>query len=48
MNINNVKKWGALIMLAAFISVSLTSCHRYGCPNQIQNDQQVEQQDTHC
>jgi len=45
---NSLKKFSALLMLVAFISVSLSSCHRYGCPNQIQNDQEVSQQDTHC
>lgn len=44
----NIKKWSALLMLVAFISVSLSSCHRYGCPNQIQNDQEISEQDTHC
>jgi len=35
MNNKTFKKFGVLLALVAFLSVSLTSCHRYGCPNQI-------------
>jgi len=36
-----IKKVFALIALVAFISVSLSSCHRYGCPGQVQQDTEV-------
>jgi len=47
MNNKKVRKAFALLALVAFISVSLSSCHRYGCPNQLHNDQEVTQ-DEHC
>jgi len=39
----SVKKVFALLALVAFISVSLSSCHRYGCPGQVQQDAEVTQ-----
>lgn len=39
-----IKKFLALFALVAFISVSLSSCHRYGCPNQISKVEQPEQE----
>jgi len=38
-----IKKVFALVALVAFISVSLSSCHRYGCPGQVQNDVEITQ-----
>lgn len=43
MNMNSIKKIFALIAVVAFISVSLSSCHRYGCPGQVEQDVEVTQ-----
>lgn len=43
MKMKSIKKVFALIALVAFISVSLSSCHRYGCPGQVHQDVEVTQ-----
>jgi len=43
MKMKLIKKVFALVALVAFISVSLSSCHRYGCPGQVQNDVEITQ-----
>lgn len=30
-----IKNFGVMLALVAFIAVTLSSCHRSGCPNQI-------------
>jgi len=38
------KKFAALIALVAFMSVTLSSCHRYGCPNKISKVEQPQEE----
>ena len=45
MKTRKFKKLGMALVAMAFICVTLSSCHRHGCPNQIT---QVEQQAEKC
>jgi len=39
----SIKKMFALVAVVAFIAVSLSSCHRYGCPGQVEQDAEITQ-----
>ncbi len=40
-----LSNFGVVLAVVAFLSVTLTSCHRYGCPNQITQIEQPVQQE---
>jgi len=43
MKSKNFKRVAILFFSLALISMSLTSCHRYGCPNKITDSDTTEQ-----